>query len=122
YIENIQNGLVQISCDASYKREKILRDYKATLKKALLKSSGRNYEIEINLREKGGSFKEKYQYHDPSQKEDGSLDLFSAAEKEHKQKESALKNAQLNPKYLFSNFIVGSNNRLAEAIAEAVVE
>ena len=42
YIENIQNGLVQISCDASYKREKILRDYKATLKRALLKSSGRN--------------------------------------------------------------------------------
>ena len=122
YIENIQNGLVQISCDASYKREKILRDYKATLKKALLKSSGRNFEIEINLREQDTLQKEKYLYHDPTQKEDISLDLFSSAEKEQKQKENALKNAQLNPKYLFSNFIVGPNNRLAEAIAEAVVE
>lgn len=122
YIENIQNGLVQISCDASYKREKILRDYKASLKNALLKSSGRNFEIEINLREKGALQQEKYQYHNPAKKEEEALDLFSSVEKESKQKENALKNAQLNPKYLFSNFIVGSNNRLAEAIAEAVVE
>jgi len=122
YIENVQNGLVQISCDASYKREKILRDYKASLKKALLKSSGRNFEIEINLREKDSLQYEKYQYHNPEQKEEEALDLFSSAEKETKQKENAIKSAQLNPKYLFSNFIVGSNNRLAEAIAEAVVE
>lgn len=122
YIENIQNGLVQISCDASYKREKILRDYKATLKRALFNSSGKNFEIEINLREKDSFQKDKYQYHNPFQKDGTSMDLFSSAEQEKKQRENALKNAQLNPKYLFSNFIVGSNNRLAEAIAQAVVE
>ncbi|MDD4382157.1 MAG: chromosomal replication initiator protein DnaA [Candidatus Dojkabacteria bacterium] len=120
YVENVQNGIVQISCDASYKREKILKDYKTILKNALLKSSGRNFEIEINLREKDTPQQEKYQYHDPSNNQ--GLDLFTSAEREEKQREDAIKKAQLNPKYLFSNFIVGSNNRLAAAVAEAVVK
>ena len=71
YIENVQNGTVQISCDASYKREKILKDYRTILKNALLKSSGRNFDIEINLREREvHEQKEKYQYHDPSSNQD----------------------------------------------------
>jgi chromosomal replication initiator protein len=120
YIENVQNGLVQISCDAAYKREKILKDYKIILKSALLKSSGRNFEVEINLRDKDTSQKERYEYHDP--RGDQGLDLFTSVERESKQREDAIKKAQLNPRYLFSNFIVGSNNRLAAAVAEAVVK
>lgn len=121
YIEDINNGVVQISCDATYKREKILRDYHAALKQALLKSSGFNFEIEINVREDNSPKKKiSYEYHEVDA--NTPLDLFSASEKEKNILEKALTNSHLNPKYLFSNFIVGTNNRLAEAVAQAVVD
>jgi len=121
YIENISNGVAQVSCDIPYKREKMLRDYRLALQDALRKSCGLNLEVEINLREtQPVKEKFKYEYHDP--KTNQSVDLFSSAENEKIQKEDTLKKAQLNPRYLFSNFIVGANNRLAEAVAQAVVE
>jgi chromosomal replication initiator protein len=49
------------------------------------------------------------------------MDLFSAVENEQKQYKKALSNARLNPKYTFDTFIVGSHNRLAEAVAQSVV-
>ncbi len=121
YIENIANGVVQISCDSAYKKEKIFRDYSFALKEAFKKSCGQNFEIEINLRENTMvKDKYKYEYHDPRSNQP--VDLFSSAENEKIQKEEVLKKAQLNPRYLFSNFIVGTNNRLAEAVAQAVVD
>lgn len=121
YIEDINNGVVQISCDSAYKREKILRDYKASLKQALYKASGQNFEIEVNIKEqKTQTREEKYEYHNPNEGE--TITLFSASENEKNILEKKLHESQLNPKYLFSNFVVGTNNRLAEAVAQAVVE
>lgn len=121
FIQDINNGVVQFSCDAAYKREKILKDYQFALKTALRKTCDRNFEIEVNLREKNDTGrKEKYQYHNPEGEE--VLDLFSTAEKEEKVYQEALDSSHLNPKYLFSNFIVGPNNRLAEAVAKAVLD
>jgi len=121
FIEDINNGVVQISCDATYKREKVLRDYQAAVKQALFKSSGLNFEIEINVKEDISSKKKiEYEYHTPSS--ETPLDLFSASEREKDLLEKALDTSHLNPKYLFSNFIVGTNNRLAEAVAQAVVD
>jgi chromosomal replication initiator protein len=119
YIEDVNNGVVQFSCNADYKREKILRDYRASLKQALRKASGQNYEIEINLK---GSAKEKqkskYEYHDPN--ESRPMDLFDSAKRDKERYEQRLEDSKLNPRYLFSNFIVGKSNELAEAVAEAV--
>lgn len=119
YIENIGNGIVQFSCDSEFKKEKILRDYKASLRQALKKVTGANYEIEINVQrkveEKGG-----YEYHDPT--ENKTMDLFSESKKEQETLEKKTAEAHLNPKYLFSNFVVGKSNELAEAVAEAVVK
>ncbi|MGI6443656.1 MAG: chromosomal replication initiator protein DnaA [Candidatus Dojkabacteria bacterium] len=119
YIENIGNGIVQFSCDSEFKKEKILRDYKASLRQALRKVTGANYEIEINVQrkieEKGG-----YEYHDPT--ENKTMDLFSESKKEQETLEKKTAEAHLNPKYLFSNFVVGKSNELAEAVAEAVVK
>lgn len=123
YIESISNGVVQMSCEAAYKREKILKDYQYALKNALRKACDRNFEIEINLREREKDLsKSKYQYHNPEDGEEEVLDLFSTAEKEKKMYERALEESSLNPKYHFENFIVGPNNRLAEAVAQAVLE
>ncbi len=121
YIEDINNGVVQISCDSTYKKEKILRDYQASLKQALNKASGQNYEIEINLRENNNSKKEsKYEYHNPETNEP--INLFSESENKENAISKKLEESYLNPKYRFENFVVGSNNRLAEAVAQAVVE
>ena len=54
YIENIGNGIVQFACDSEFKKEKIFRDYKASLRQALKKVTGANYEIEINVQRKVG--------------------------------------------------------------------
>lgn len=119
YIEDVNNGVVQFSCNADYKREKILRDYRASLKQALRKASGQNYEVEINLK---SSVKEKqkskYEYHDPN--ENRPMDLFDSAKRDKERYEQRLEVSKLNPRYLFSNFIVGKSNELAEAVAEAV--
>lgn len=121
YIENIANGVIQISCDSEYKREKILRDYKAILKQALTKSTGKSLDIEINVNKLiDTSGRSKYEYHDPQN--DLTMDLFSESEKEQNLLKERLEESHLNQKYLFSNFVVGQNNRLAEAAAQAVVD
>lgn len=79
YIENIGNGIVQFACDSEFKKEKILRDYKASLRQALKKVTGANYEIEINVQRKVGE-KGGYEYHDPT--ENKTMDLFSESKKE----------------------------------------
>lgn len=122
YIESVNNGVVQMSCDSAYKREKILRDYLASLRQALKKASGQDFNIEINLREKDHSDNEnRYEYHDPNSNS-GSIDLFTQADIEEKEKKKRIEESHLNPKYLFSTFVVGTNNRLAEAVAQAVVD
>ena len=119
YIEDVNNGVEQFSCDTDYKKEKILRDYKASLKQALRKASGQNYEIEINLKDSVKEKKKsKYEYHDPNGS--GEMNLFDSAKKEQERYEQKLEESKLNPRYLFSNFIVGKSNELAEAVAEAV--
>ncbi|HHX99595.1 TPA: chromosomal replication initiator protein DnaA [Candidatus Dojkabacteria bacterium] len=119
YIENIGNGIVQFTCDSEFKKEKILRDYKASLRQALKKVTGANYEIEINVQRKVEE-KDGYEYHDPT--ENKTMDLFSESKKEQETLEKKTAEAHLNPKYLFSNFVVGKSNELAEAVAEAVVK
>jgi len=119
YIENVGNGIVQFTCDTEYKREKILRDYKASIKQALRKASGLNYEVEMNIKTSTNSNKkDRYEYHDP--KEGESLDLFSSSQKQKERFLKSIEDSNLNPRYLFSNFIVGKSNELAEAVAEAV--
>lgn len=121
FLEDINNGVASISCSSEFKKSTILRDYNRVLQQCLLKATGQNLQIEINIRRvEPTTSKSKYEFVN-REGSDQNIDLFSSAEREQKQKDQALKNAQLNPKYLFSNFIVGVHNRLAEAVAQSVV-
>jgi chromosomal replication initiator protein len=123
YLEKIENGVAVFSCSEQFKKERILKNHIRLFKKYLLDATGENLAISIEVKPSGikKSIKKiQYEYHDPTGGE--SLDLFSASERQERMKEEAVKSSQLNPKYRFDNFIVGTNNRLAEAVGRAVVE
>jgi chromosomal replication initiator protein len=122
FLEDINNGVASISCSSDFKKSTILRDYNKVLQQCLLKATGQNLQLEISIRKSESKEpKSKYEF---VQREslNQNIDLFSTAEREQKQKDDALKSAKLNPKYLLDNFIVGNHNKLAEAVALAVVD
>lgn len=115
YLEKIENGIAELSTDQAYKREWIESYHRAMVKKVLENITGIKYEIVITLRT---SNKQKIKGVDEST---GTISLFQLPVK-GEDKEGRVRNAQLNPKYLFSNFIVGAHNKLAHAVAEAIVD
>jgi chromosomal replication initiator protein len=126
YIEDISNGVVEFSCANDVQKTTIINDYLQTLKECLQQTTGMNFMVNINTREEDDtdSKENKYEYYNvssPNSKSD-SKTLFSDLEHEKQQRERALERAQLNPKYTFDNFVIGSHNRLAEAVARAAVE
>ena len=124
YLSKIENGVAFFVCPEQFKKDKIEKNHIKLLEKCLLDATGEklNIVLDVGFTSKKEKREKKYQYeyHDPNA--GGSLDLFSASEREERKKEESLKSSQLNPKYRFNNFIVGTGNRLAEAVARAVVE
>jgi chromosomal replication initiator protein len=126
YIEDIANGVVEFSCANDLQKTTIINDYLQTLKECLQQTTGMNFMINISTREEDNtrSKESKYEYYNASttSKSTDSKTLFSDLENEKAQREKAIQKAQLNPKYTFDNFVIGSHNRLAEAVARAAVE
>jgi chromosomal replication initiator protein len=128
YIEDISNGVVEFSCDNTLQKTTIINDYLQTLKECLQQTTGMNFMININTRDndKDINKKDKYEYFSDTETKTGtnssSKTLFSDLENAKASRERAIQRAQLNPKYTFDNFIIGSHNRLAEAVARAAVE
>jgi chromosomal replication initiator protein len=127
YIENISNGVVELSCANDIQKTTIMNNYLQILKESLQQTTDMNLMINISAREKESeeSKKDKYEYYNASQSDNSqtfSKDLFTDLEQEKAQRQKAISKAQLNPKYTFENFVIGSHNRLAEAVARATVK
>ncbi|MBP5204160.1 chromosomal replication initiator protein DnaA [bacterium] len=120
YIENIQNGVAQLSCDSDFKKQKILKDHLPSLKMALKKASNMNLEVELNVAKEEPKKDSGYEYVDTG--DNGQINIMSQIDMDNKKKEQMFQESNLNPKYLFSNFVVGANNKLAEAVAEGIVK
>ena len=120
HLERVQNGVATLSCSNDFKRETILKDYNKFLQSCLTKATGQNLQIEIVVKQQEQSSpKERYRY--ATKTGNPIIDLFTKMEGDKRRYEEAVKNARLNPRYTFKSFIVGSNNRLAEAVAQSVV-
>lgn len=120
HLERVQNGVATLSCSNEFKRETILKDYNKFLQSCLTKATGQNLQIEIIVKQEEQKEKrERYRY--ASNTGNPIIDLFTKMEGDKKRYEEAAKNARLNPRYTFKSFVVGSNNRLAEAVAQSVV-
>lgn len=131
YLEKIENGIAEISCSQSYQREWIETYHRPLLRKSLAETTGQNLEVIISIRsllQPITNSTEKYQYYNPEEQGNSSTassnenSLFSQQNDPGRVRDIAIKKAMLNPKYLFGNFIVGTNNRLAQAVAQAVSE
>jgi chromosomal replication initiator protein len=120
YLEKVQNGVATISCSNEFKREAILRDYNKFLQSCLTKATGQNLQIEMIVKaSEAKEPRERYKF--VTNTGNPIMDLFTKMEGDKKKYEDAVKRARLNPRYTFKNFVIGSNNRLAEAVAQSVV-
>ncbi len=118
YLYKIANGIAEFKCSKSYQREWILNNHSRLLKNILYETIGQNVEIIVNINEQGRTKKEKkkYEYHTSD------MPIFSDENNFEKQKLQSLEYSQLNPAYSFDTLVVGAGNRLANAVAQAVVE
>ncbi len=123
YLSKISNGIAEFCCAKNYQREWILNNHSRLLKKILLETVGQNLDISIKISSecntKNKRKKNKYEYHNPEENE---MPIFSSENNVEAQKQKALEYSQLNPQYTFDNFIVGTGNRLAHAVSQAVTE
>lgn len=120
YLERVQNGVATISCSNEFKREAILKDYNKFLQSCLTKATGQNLQIEMVVKaSESKEPRERYKF--VTNTGNPIMDLFTKMEGDKRKYEDAVKRARLNPRYTFKNFVIGSNNRLAEAVAQSVV-
>lgn len=121
YLEEISDGIAKISCEKSFQREWIELYHRGLLTKSLNQATGQNLDFTITIRSSLNNTPKSIK--EIEQSTAGGGNIFSEIqEKINVDKESIVRRAQLNPKYLFSNFIIGSHNMLAHAVAESVVK
>ncbi|GAB4156909.1 MAG: chromosomal replication initiator protein DnaA [Candidatus Dojkabacteria bacterium] len=159
YLEKIENGVAQMSCNNPITREWIESNHRAFLRNKIEEiigykpdliinirssfnansttsneASGRSVSREalpttnINPRNKTASQQDQqqmqlgYEYYDPSQTaaQTAHQDIFTQPRTSPAASQSSYQ-ANLNPRYILNTFIVGSNNQLAYAVAEGVI-
>lgn len=121
YLEKIQNGVATLSCSNEFKRETILKDYNKFLQSCLTKATGQNLQIDILIKKDKKKKKPVERYKFVGKAEKPVIDLFTQMEGDKRKYIENIQNANLNPRYTFDSFVIGPNNRLAEAVAQSVV-
>lgn len=117
YLFKISNGVAEFKCSKPYQKEWILNNHSRLIKNILFEATGKNLEIVIGVEPKKEKKKKKYQYHSGAE-----MPIFDERNNFEKQKEESFEQSQLNHAYSFENLVVGSGNRLAHAVAQAITE
>lgn len=140
YLEKIENGVAYLSVQNAVQRDWIQDNNRNLICNQIESVIGYKPELMISVRksikredEPGSS----YEYFDPNERKVDSdqTNLFNGAPQSSNQSavqssaqgsnlnqvQQPVYNTNLNPKYTLDNFIVGSSNQLAHAVAEGVV-
>ncbi len=121
YLERIANGIAEISCEQGFQREWIESYHRSLVSKSLTQATGQKLDFVISVRSSLKSAPKTIK--DIEVQAEEGANIFSVVqEKINSDRNAVARSAQLNPKYLFSNFIVGSHNALAHAVAESIVK
>ncbi|MCL4393019.1 chromosomal replication initiator protein DnaA [Patescibacteria group bacterium] len=105
-LKEIKDGVANIECQNSFIVDYIQNNYLNTVRNALQDASGEPIDINFSIIQK---------------LEDDDISPIFEYTKETDNTDKK-QTSNLNKKYLFSNFVVGSSNRLAHAASIAVVE
>ncbi|KKR06496.1 MAG: Chromosomal replication initiator protein DnaA [candidate division WS6 bacterium GW2011_GWF2_39_15] len=122
FLEKVENGIAELSCDRSFQREYLEQYHRGLITRSLSQATGQRIELTIKIRSSVNNSTPKT-IQEVKVGQDGSFNIFSEVQdKIVEGKDKLARQAQLNPKYLFSNFIVGTHNALSHAVAESVVK
>jgi chromosomal replication initiator protein len=112
-IVNFEEGVFTIGVHNAYARDWLESRLSSTVTRLLMGIMNRDIDVQFVVSQGGGET-----FADPS------AAVADQAAPTAEAVEAALhpRNATLNPRYTFDNFVVGANNRLAHAAAQAVAE
>lgn len=109
-LESYRENRLQINCPSPYIKKKLATTYKSQIKSVVDRITETKNELVFQVKE-------------PVQKKTHELGpLFKEKEKEKSRRKQKQKESGLAPHYTFANFVVGSNNNLAHAVAQGIIQ
>lgn len=111
--------LIELGCMSGFHQQTIDQRYYAQIKQIIEKQTGK--QAELALKVKPRPFEEE-SIVDEEEEVSKEPDLFEHQEFEEREMEGKGREAGLNMRFSFDNFVVGSSNQLAYAAAKGVVD
>jgi len=118
-LEDFKNGVARISVVNNYHKEWIETLHADLIADSLAQLTGVKPNIIVEIK-RVQTEKPKYEYHDPTNTPQTSF--ISSGPSKPNSKISVKQNPHLNPRYKLSNFVIGSNNQIAVAIAQNIID
>ncbi len=109
-ISKIEGDMVEVGCPSPFVKGWLEERYRQQITKAVSEALGRPAEISFAVLP--GVEKAR---------QDVPAPLFDIAEEEKNKTLKKISEARLNPRYTMDNFVVGNNNQLAHAVAQAII-
>lgn len=110
-VNKVDGGVAEVGCPSSYVKSWLEERHAKQIANALATVSGEKLEVSFVV---AGGVKKK-------NREEDIAPLFEAAESNKERVAKKVAEAKLNPRYTLDNFVIGNNNQLAHAVAQAII-